>query len=311
MQKIADLDDREPSVATILANFTNDFYSYHATSTPLYQTTTFNFILSFLLNYIWLILQLSTIEFGSYDYTRSGNLTRDVLQSLTTKLEKVDSVFCFNSGMAALEIVTDLLEFGQEIVSEEDLYGESNRFLSKVVPKKGIVVLRVKTSDFSVVASAIGSHTKLKILEIAHSHGALVLVDNSILSPILCQPLKLGAGMSAKIAEFLSSHTRVKKVNYLGLPSHPGHKLQFRMTVNNYALSKHIAENTKYFSITVSYGGVNSLISLPYFMSHASIPAEELEAKGLTKDLVRISVGIEDVGDLIAALDDSITSAPK
>ncbi|KAM0947357.1 putative cystathionine beta-lyase [Dioscorea sansibarensis] len=386
----SDLKEREPSVATILANFTNDFDPYRATSTPLYQTATFK--------------QLSSTEFGSYDYTRSGNPTRDVLQSLIAKLEKADCAFCLTSGMAALEIVTDLVECGQEIVAGNKLYGGSDRLLSKVIPKRGIVVTRVETSDLSAVASAIGPRTKLvwlesptnpclqiadirKISEIAHSHGALVLVDNSILSPVLCQPLKLGADIvmtsatkfisghgdvmagtlavkgkslaeqiaflqnakgsglapfdcwlclrgirtmalrvekqqasAQKIAEFLSSHPRVKKVNYPGLRSHPGHELHFSQATGagsilsfftgSDAISKHIAENTKYFSITVSFG-VNSLISLPYFMSHASIPLEELEAKGLTKDLVRISVGIEDVDDLIAALDHSITGASR
>ncbi|KAH7665514.1 Cystathionine beta-lyase protein [Dioscorea alata] len=387
----SDLEEREPSVATILTNFTNDFDPYLATSTPLYQTATFK--------------QLSATEFGSYDYTRSGNPTRDVLQSLIAKLEKADSAFCFTSGMAALDIVTDILKSGDEIVAGDDLYGGSDRLLSKVVPNKGIVVTRVKTSDLNAVASAIGPRTKLvwlesptnpflqiadirKISEIAHSHGALVLVDNSILSPVLCQPLKLGADIvmtsatkfisghsdvmagilavkgkslaeqiaflqnaegsalapfdcwlllrgirtmalrvekqqasAQRIAEFLSSHPKVMKVNYPGLPSHPGHKLHFSQATGagsilsfftgSDALSKHIAEKTKYFSITVSFGGVNSLISLPYFMSHASIPPEKLEAQGLTKDLVRISVGIEDVDDLLAALDYSITNGPK
>ncbi|KAJ0969517.1 hypothetical protein J5N97_022394 [Dioscorea zingiberensis] len=381
-----DLERREPSVATILTNFTNEFDPYGALSTPLYQTSTFK--------------QPSATEYGQYDYTRSGNPTRDVLQSLMAKLEKADSAFCFTSGMAALAIVTDLLESGQEIVAGDDIYGGSDRLLSQVVPKKGIVVKRVNTCNLSDVASAIGPLTKLvwlesptnprqqvtdirKISEIAHSNGALVLVDNSILSPVLCQPLELGADIvmhsatkfisghsdlmagilavkgeslakqvaflqnaegtalapfdcwlclrgiktmalrvekqqanAQKIAEFLSSHPRVKKVNYAGLPSHPGHSLHFSQAkgagsvlsflTGSLALSKHIAETTKYFSITVSFGSVKSLISLPCFMSHASIPASVREARGLTDDLIRISVGIEDVDDLIVDLDHAI-----
>lgn len=75
------------------------------------------------------------------------------------------------------------------------------------------------------------------------------------------------------------------------------------------ALSKHIVENTELFSITVSFGSVKSLISLPCFMSHASIPSEVRESRGLSEDLIRLSVGIEDAEDLIADLDQAIKSA--
>lgn len=385
-----DLEGKEPSISTILTSFDNSFDPYGALSTPLYQTSTFK--------------QPSATEYGSYDYTRSGNPTRDVLQSLMAKLEKADRAFCFTSGMAALAALTHLVETGQEIVAGEDIYGGSDRLLSQVVPKKGVVVKRVNTSDLSEVASAIGPQTKLlwlesptnprqqitdirKISEIAHSHGALVMVDNSIMSPVLSQPIELGADIvmhsatkfisghsdlmagilavkgeslakeiaflqnaegsglapfdcwlclrgvktmalrvekqqanAQKLAEFLSSHPRVKQVNYAGLPGHPGHSLHYSQAkgagsvlsflTGSLALSKHIAETTKYFSITVSFGSVKSLISLPCFMSHASIPAAVREARGLTEDLVRLSVGIEDIEDLVADLDYAIRSGP-
>ncbi|XP_008783388.1 cystathionine beta-lyase, chloroplastic [Phoenix dactylifera] len=385
-----DLKGKEPSISTILTNFDNSFDPYGALSTPLYQTSTFK--------------QPSATENGSYDYTRSGNPTRDVLQSLMAKLEKADQAFCFTSGMAALVAVTHLVEAGQEIVAGEDIYGGSDRLLSQVVPKKGVIVKRVNTSELSEVALAVGPRTKLvwlesptnprqqitdirKISEIAHSYGALVMVDNSIMSPVLSQPIELGADIvmhsatkfisghsdlmagilavkgeslakeiaflqnaegsglapfdcwlclrgiktmslrvekqqanAQKLAEFLSSHPRVKQVNYVGLPGHPGRSLHYSQAkgagsvlsflTGSLALSKHIAETTKYFSITVSFGSVKSLISLPCFMSHASIPAAVREARGLTEDLVRISVGIEDIEDLIADLDYAIRSGP-
>ncbi|KAL7197586.1 hypothetical protein ACSBR2_020179 [Camellia fascicularis] len=385
-----EVKEKEPSISTILLNHENKFDPYDALSTPLYQTATFK--------------QPSAIENGPYDYTRSGNPTRDALESLLAKLDKADRAFCFTSGMAALAAVAHLVGTGEEIVAGDDIYGGSDRLLSQVIPKTGIVVKRVNTTDLDEVASAIGSWTKLvwlesptnprqqisdirKIAEMAHAHGAIVLVDNSIMSPVLSQPLELGADIvmhsatkfiaghsdvmagvlavkgerlakdlyflqnaegsglapfdcwiclrgiktmplrvekqqenAQKIAEFLSSHPKVMKVNYAGLPDHPGRTLHYSQAkgagsvlsflTGSLALSKHVVETTKYFSITVSFGSVKSLISMPCFMSHASIPAAVREARGLTEDLVRISVGIEDVNDLIADLDDALRTGP-
>ncbi|XP_021281914.1 cystathionine beta-lyase, chloroplastic [Herrania umbratica] len=384
------VEDQEPSISTLLMNIESNFDPYGAMSTPLYQTATFK--------------QPSAIENGPYDYTRSGNPTRDVLERLLAKLEKADQAFCFTSGMAALSAVAQLVGTGEEIVAGDDIYGGSDRLLSQVTPKSGVVVKRVNTSDLDEVGAVIGPKTKLvwlesptnprqqiadihRIAEMAHAYGALVLVDNSIMSPVLSQPLKLGADIvmhsatkfiaghsdvmagvlavkgeslakelyflqnavgsglapfdcwiclrgiktmalriekqqenAQKIAEFLSSHPLVKKVNYAGLPDHPGRDLHYSQAkgagsvlsflTGSLALSKHVVETTKYFSITVSFGSVKSLISMPCFMSHASIPSAVREARGLTEDLVRISVGIEDVNDLIADLDNALRTGP-
>ncbi|GMH08131.1 hypothetical protein Nepgr_009971 [Nepenthes gracilis] len=381
---------KEPSISTLLMNTGTKFDPYESMSIPIYQTATFK--------------QPSATEYGPYDYTRSGNPTRDALESLLAKLEKADRALCFTSGMAALSAVTRLVGTGEEIVAGDDLYGGSDRLLSQVLPKTGIVVKRVNMSDLEQVASAIRPWTKLvwmesptnprqqicdirKISDMAHAHGALLLVDNSIMSPVLSRPLELGADIvmhsatkfisghsdvmagalvvkgeslakdlyfiqnaegsglapfdcwiclrgiktmalrvekqqdnAQKIAEFLSSHPRVKRVNYAGLPGHHGHSLHFSQAkgagsvlsflTGSLELSKHVAETTKYFSITVSFGSVKSLISLPCFMSHASIPSTVREARGLTEDLVRISVGIEDVDDLIADLDHALNTGP-
>ncbi|KAI5055526.1 hypothetical protein GOP47_0029047 [Adiantum capillus-veneris] len=378
-------------ISTSILNFPNTFDPYGALSTPLYQTATFK--------------QPSATENGPYDYTRSGNPTRTVLESLLAKLEGADKAFCFNSGMAALATVTHLARAGDEIVTGDDIYGGSDRLLSQVAPRAGLIVKRVDTTNLQDIGSAIGPKTKIVWLEsptnprlmvsnireitrIAHQHNALVMVDNSIMSPVLSKPLDLGADIvmhsatkfisghsdlmagvlavkgerlakeiyflqnaegtglapfdcwlclrgiktmalrvekqqcnAQKIAEFLVSHQQVKRVNYAGLPNHPGRDLHFSQakgagsvlsfTTGSVEVSKHIVESTNLFSITVSFGSVKSLISLPCFMSHASIPADVREARGLTEDLIRLSVGIEDVDDLISDLERALSTAPN
>ncbi|XP_031404057.1 cystathionine beta-lyase, chloroplastic-like [Punica granatum] len=83
--------------------------------------------------------QSSATESGPYDYNRGGNPTRDALERVLAKLDKADHAFCFTSGMAALATVTHLVGAGEEIVAGDDMYGGSDRLLSKVTPKNGIV----------------------------------------------------------------------------------------------------------------------------------------------------------------------------
>eukprot|EP00897_Mesotaenium_endlicherianum_P004979 jgi/Mesen1/4509/ME000023S03881 len=366
----------ELAVSTQILHFGNDFDPYGATSTPLYQTATFK--------------QASATENSKYDYTRSGNPTREALESLLAKVEGAKRAFVFTSGMAALAAITRLLEAGQEVVAGDDIYGGTDRLLSRIVPKSGVTVKRVDTADLDAVRAAVTSKTKLvmmesptnprmmisdirAIAEIAHEHGALLVVDNSIMSPVLSKPLSLGADIvmhsatkfiaghsdvmagvlavrdeelakeiyfvqnaegsalapfdcwlclrgiktmplrverqqanAQKIAEFLDAHPRITRVNYAGLPSHPGRDLHFQQckgpgsvfsfATGSLAVSKHVVEHTKLANVTVSFGSVATSISLPCFMSHASIPAE---------------VGIEDVDDIIADFEQALASAPS
>ena len=224
------------------------------------------------------------------------------------------------------------------------------------------------------------------IAAMAHAAGALVCVDNSMLTPLYQRPLELGADISmtsatkfigghsdvtagilavadaaladriyfyqnaegtalgpmdcwllvrgvktmglrmerqaanaARVAAWLDAHPMVRSVNYPGLAAHPGRDIHDRQATGagsvlsfitgDAAVSKVVCEATALHKITVSFGNVCSLISMPCFMSHASIPADVRAARGLPDDLVRISVGIEDVDDLLADLQQAFEAA--
>ncbi|KAK8486438.1 hypothetical protein V6N12_002065 [Hibiscus sabdariffa] len=153
-----DVENQEPSVSTLLVNIDSKFDPYGAMSTPLYQTATFKQLFVFLPH------------------------------RLLAMLEKAYRAFCFTSGMAALSVVANLVGSGQEIVAGDDIYGGSDRLLSRVTPKSGV----------------------LRISEIAHANGALVLVDNSIMSPVLSRWLELGADIVMRSAtKFIAGHSDV------------------------------------------------------------------------------------------------------
>ena len=365
---------------------------FDSTNFPLYQTATFG--------------QPSATTNGPYDYTRSGNPTRDMLEKQMAELEGADRAFAFSSGMSALMCVTRLVKTGERIVTGDDIYGGTSRLLAQVVPKVGIEVVNVDMNDLDAVKRAIdGGPTTMVMLEsptnprlqitdirsisdFAHAKGALVCVDNSIMAPVFQAPLDLGADIcmtsatkfisgqsdvtggiltcrgeqlgkdiyfhqnaeglhlgpfdcwlalrglktmalrmekqqanAMVIARWLEAHPLVNFVNYPGLESNKGYELHksqatgagsiLSFGTGNVELSRIVVEQAKLFKITVSFGNTSSLISLPCFMSHASIPAEVRAARGLPDDLVRISTGIEDVEDLIADLDAAFTVAAR
>lgn len=291
---------RKLSLATLLVQtegLVDD--PYHASMPPIYQTATFG--------------QPGATEMGEYDYSRSGNPTRTVLELAMAKLEGAERAFAFSSGMSSLAAVTRLLSVGDHIVAGDDLYGGTSRLLSRIVPNSGIDVTNVDTCDLDAVRAAIvPGKTKLVMLEsptnprmqicdiaaiakMAKAAGALTLVDNSIMCPLFQQTLDLGADISMtsatkfigghsdvmagilavrdpaladriyfvqnaegtalgpmdswllvrglktmalrmerqaqnaqRIAEWLAAHPLVKKVNFPGLPDHPGREVHFK-----------------------------------------------------------------------------------
>jgi cysteine-S-conjugate beta-lyase len=360
-------------------------------ATPIYQTATFE--------------QEEADQFGRYDYSRSGNPTRTVLEEHLAQLENADRAFCFASGLAAISAVTRLLSAGDEILAGDDLYGGSYRLFSKILTRTGVNVRYADACDLERFAAQITPKTRLlyiesptnpllriadirALAELAHRHGALLCVDNSAMSPYLQNPLDLGADIvvhsatkylcghsdvtagvvavrrpdladqiyfiqngegsalgpfdcflllrgvktlklrydaqqanAQKIAKHLVAHPAVKHVYFPGLANHPGHELHAKQArgsgglisfeTGSFAFSKQFVEATQIFRISVSFGSINSSISLPGCMSHASIPAEVRKERCLATDLIRLSVGIEDADDLVQDLDRAFERAAE
>jgi len=167
-----------------------------AISVPVYQTSTF-------------IQEAPGVNKG-FDYARSNNPTRKVLEDVVAKLEGGHSGFAFATGLAAIDSVLKLLSTGDEIIAVDDIYGGAYRLFTRVYEKLGIKVHYVDTTDAENVANKISSKTKLvwiesptnptlkvsdikEISKIAKSVNALLVVDNTFASPIAQQPLSLGA----------------------------------------------------------------------------------------------------------------------
>ena len=379
----------KPSTRCVQLGRGND--AFGAIVPPIYQTATFE--------------QPTATEFGEYDYTRSGNPTRALLEQQLADLEDAAHACAFASGMAALTSLTRIVRPGEEIIAGDDLYGGTVRLLDRITSHLNIAVRYVDTTNETEVREAVTDRTRLILIEtpsnplfrisdiralssIAKEAGAYLAVDNSMLSPVFQRPLNLGAdvvvhsatkflcghsdvtagalitndsalhkqfsfqqnaegaGLSPfeswlllrglktlalrverqnnsaeKIARFLQTRAEVTQVFYPGLASHPGHEIHRQQANGNGAvvsfttgdenLSAEIVESTRLFKVAVSFGSVGSTISLPCRMSHASIPGALRERLAPPSDLVRISVGIEDVDDLIDDLSDSFEKAQK
>ncbi|PUZ26714.1 cystathionine beta-lyase [Chitinophaga costaii] len=182
-----------------------------AIAVPIYQTSTF-------------VQEAPGVNKG-YDYARSNNPTRAVLEQLVAGLEKGAAAYAFASGLAAIDAVVKLLQAGDEIIAVDDIYGGAFRLFDKVYKKFGISVQYVDTTDTEKVAAAFTAKTKLVWLEtptnptlkisdiraiatLAKAHGALLCVDNTFASPVLQQPLTLGADIVVHSAtKYLGGHS--------------------------------------------------------------------------------------------------------
>ena len=356
-----------------------------AISVPIYQTSTF-------------IQEAPGVNKG-FDYARTGNPTRAVLEDIIAQLENGSTGIAFGSGLAAIDAVLKLLKAGDEIIAVDDIYGGAFRLFTHIYEKFGIRVKYVDTTIAENVFNAVTPQTKLiwietptnptlkisdieAIAKIAKASHCLLCVDNTFASPALQQPLSLGADIvvhsatkylgghsdliaglvvtrdkevgekikfiqnasgailspfdswlvirgietlplrikqhcenARAVAEFLENHPLVEKVFYPGLKSHPNHTLAAKQSKNfggivSFTLkddtegaATQFVTSTRYFKLAESLGGVKSLLCHPAQMTHKSIPVNKRKAAGVADSLIRLSVGLEDVTDLINDLE--------
>jgi len=337
-------------------------------------------------------------EKGEYDYTRSGNPTRDQLGGALAALEGAAGAVITASGMSAVHLVTQLVKPGELIVAPHDCYGGCHRLFTAASARgqfelKWVALWETEASiaqirDLKprVVWIETPSNPLLRITDIeaisaaAHEVGALVVVDNTFLSPAGQQPFTLGADIvlhsttkyinghsdvvggavlareeslveelawwanclgltgspfdsfqtlrglrtlkvrykqhqesAARIAEALDQNTLVNTVYYPGLERHPGHDLAARQQLGFGAMISfeidateqeipYFLEALNLFTLAESLGGVESLVAHPATMTHAAMSERDQAAAGISGRLLRLSVGIEHVDDLLEDL---------
>ncbi len=369
--------------------------------TPIYQTSTFVF------KDVDQGARRFAGEEEGYIYTRLGNPTLTELEAKIAALEGGEAAIGAASGMAAISTaLVTLLKKGDHIVAGDALYGCTHSFISEILPQYGIEVTMVDTSNLENIENAMKPNTKVIYVEtpanptmklvdlegasdIAHKHGAIIIVDNTFMSPYLQRPIEHGvdivvhsatkyigghgdvlAGLiigpkelidtmripylkdiggilspfdawlllrglktlgvrmdrhcanAQKVAEYLEKHPLIDKVYYPGLPSHPQYELAKKQMdgfggMMSFELKggleagKVLMNSVKMITLAVSLGCVDSLIQHPASMTHSPVPREERLKAGITDGQVRLSVGIEDVEDIIADLDQALKEVEK
>ena len=362
-----------------------------AVNVPIYLSSTFH--------------QESFDSFGPFDYSRSGNPTREALEQSIADLEGGERGLAFASGMAAISSAFMLLSSGDHVLISQDVYGGTYRFVTEVLDKFQITHTFVNMTDLNEVANAVQPNTKViyietpsnpcmnitdieGVIKIAKANDCLTFVDNTFMTPLYQNPIKLGADVvlhsatkflsghsdiiaglavtrtaalgdklafiqnsfgsilgaqdafqliqgiktlnarlsqssqgAQKLAEYFQAHPLIEAIYYPGLTAHPGHEIHARQSSNagavlsfrlpNKAAAKAFVEHVRIPVFAVSLGAVESILSYPNTMSHAAMPKDEREKRGITDGLLRLSVGLEHVDDLIKDFDQALDVAVK
>ena len=371
-------------------------YEFGPVVPPIYQTSTFRFKDSAH------GAALFKGEVDGYIYTRMKNPTIEALENAMAELEGGHKALGCASGMSAVSTtLIALLKSGDHIVCSKSVYGPTNTFINTILSKFGVEATFVDSEFAEEVETAMKPNTKVVYVEtpgnptmsitdleavskIAHKRGALVVVDNTFMSPALQQPFAFGVDIvlhsmtkflnghadvvggvvvvkdeemylkmrkvlnqhggvidpfnsflvhrglktlsirmqrhcenTLPIAEYLEKHPKVKWVRFPGLKSHPqyeiglkqhkGHGGMISFELNGgYKAGEILMNSVRFCQLAVSLGGVETLIQHPASMTHLTMGEEARKAAGITEGLIRLSVGIENVKDILADLEQAM-----
>lgn len=357
--------------------------AFGAISVPIYQTSAFAFA--------------DVGKTRGYDYSRTANPTRKVLEDTLAQLEGGKAGFAFATGMAAETTVIHLLKAGDHVISGDDVYGGTYRLFQDVMRDFGLEFTFLRLNDSKKIEEAIKPNTRMlwletpsnpllnivdieMVVDIAKRHNLMTVMDNTFATPYLLRPIEYGVDLvvhsttkylnghcdvvggavvtttdeltervqfllnamgtcaspfdcwlvlrgietlavrmrqhqenAATVAQYLKRHPAVKRVLYPGLDSHPGHEIAKRQmggfggmvsfeVKGGIEAANACLRRIKVFALAESLGGAASLAEHPATMSHASMPKEFREKVGITDELIRLSVGLENVEDLIEDL---------
>lgn len=341
-------------------------------------------------------------EDTTYMYQRGANPTRDNLQVTLAALEGAEHAYAYPSGMAATAAALGVLEAGDTLLLGMPTYGGTYRFATTELTKRAVKTRFISdfttlsdedfTPDVKVVFLETPTNPTLQVTdiaavaELAHRHGALLIVDNTFMTPYLQRPLELGADITVQSAtkflaghadllagvaatndpdlaillhrgqlvsgallppidsyrllqdvktlalrlerqqqnareliEFLSERPEVEKIFYAGNSSEEQAEVQsrqargigsvFSLLLKEGGDAQAFARSLPIFVNAVSLGGIESLVSLPAHTTHGAYAQEHRDEFGVDDRLVRLAIGIEDVQDLIAALEIGLRAA--
>ncbi len=361
--------------------------AFGAVSVPIYQTSAFAFE--------------DVGKTRGYDYSRTANPTRKVLEDTIAQLEGGKAGFAFATGMAAEATVIHLLKAGDHVISGDDVYGGTYRLFQNVMKDFGLEFTFLRMDNRQAIEKAMKPNTRMLWLEtpsnpllnitdlemavdVATKHNLLTAIDNTFATPYFLRPIEYGIDLvvhsttkylnghcdvvggavvtttdeltervqfllnamgtcaspfdcwlvlrgietllvrmkqheqnAIAVANYLKGHPAVKRVFYPGLDSHPGHEIarrqmkgfggvvSFELEGGTKAVNSFL-KRIKVFSLAESLGGVVSLAEHPATMSHASMPKEHREKVGISAELIRLSVGLENIDDLIEDLEQAL-----
>lgn len=371
---------------------------------PIYQTSTYTF------ENMQAIEDWASGDNEAYIYARGGNPARTALANKLATLEGfgIESAAgeIFGSGMAAISAaLMGLAKAGDHVVAQQVLYGSADHLIAEVLPEYGITSSRFIGLEAAALENELTQHPNTKVVyietpanptmtvidiaacaDVAHAHGARVVVDNTFATPILQRPLEHGADVvvhsttkyinghgtiiggavitadstlleesiaplirftggvpspfdcwltniglktlplrmrqhcanAAAVAEFLASHPAVVATHYPGLVDHPQHELAARQMdgfgamaafdLGSYEAAVRFLDKIELCTLAVSLGNIDTLVEHPASMTHRVLTPEDRAAAGIGDGFIRISIGLEAADDIIADLDQALSS---